>query len=134
MESRLSTSVTKENNVSWLWFYEKILLLPLPQSFWGRFVSSSHDTTCWLWNVWLFLFRSFNFRRIRYPQESATKSTAIHAKILAPETVHLREFPNIPDYNVDETLLLYPSEVCVTDFVGFFNAKLKGVSFRQRYS
>jgi hypothetical protein len=48
--------------------------------------------------------------------ESDSKSTAIHAKILAPDFVNIYEFPNIPDYDNSRVVLVYPHEVIV--FVG----------------
>jgi hypothetical protein len=57
-----------------------------------------------------------------------SKSTAVHAKILAPSSVNIFEYPNFPDYNTEEVLLLYPTEVQNISFVFLFqrqyNSKL----------
>jgi hypothetical protein len=47
---------------------------------------------------------------IHWPSELISKSTAIHAKLLAPTSVNIFEYPNFPDYNTEEVLLLYPTE------------------------
>ena len=49
---------------------------------------------------------------IHHPTELLSKSTAIHARIICPDDVSIHEFPDIPDYNLDETVLLFPSDVC----------------------
>ncbi len=64
--------------------------------------------------------------RIHHPKELKSKSTAIHAKVLAPgatnytmiyltyqEDVIVYEFPDFPDYSKhrDDVLLLFPSDV-----------------------
>jgi len=48
---------------------------------------------------------------IHHPKEQRSKSTAIHARILAPENVSIFEFPEFPDYSqqTEHTLLLFPS-------------------------
>ncbi|GAM23474.1 hypothetical protein SAMD00019534_066490 [Acytostelium subglobosum LB1] len=46
---------------------------------------------------------------LHYPTELLSKSTAIHSKVIAFDDVSIHEFPEVPDYNVDETVLLYPS-------------------------
>lgn len=48
---------------------------------------------------------------IHWPSESRSKSTAVHACLLAPEQTQMHDHPNIPDFNAEETVLLYPSEV-----------------------
>ncbi|CAO3664777.1 unnamed protein product [Rhizopus stolonifer] len=46
---------------------------------------------------------------IKHPKELDGKSTAIHAKIIAKDNVHLHTWPNIPEYeNPERTLLLFP--------------------------
>jgi len=51
---------------------------------------------------------------IHHPTELVSKSTAIHAKIISSENVHIYEFPDFPDYHRDETLLLFPSQDSLT--------------------
>eukprot|EP01133_Synstelium_polycarpum_P001129 gene1129-1291_t len=46
---------------------------------------------------------------LHYPTELLSKSTAIHSKVIAKEDVTIYEFPDVPDYNVEETVLLFPS-------------------------
>ena len=45
-------------------------------------------------------------------QERKGKSTAIHARVLAPSDVTIHEYPSIPDFDEDpsEVLLLFPSD------------------------
>lgn len=47
---------------------------------------------------------------IHHPTELVSKSTALHAKIISPQDVTVYEFPNFPEYNRDETLLLFPGK------------------------
>lgn len=50
-----------------------------------------------------------------YAGELKSKSTAVHAKILAPDHVNFIEYPeNLPDWNPEETVLLYPSPDAVS--------------------
>ncbi|KAK9728471.1 hypothetical protein K7432_001015 [Basidiobolus ranarum] len=53
---------------------------------------------------------------LKHEKESDSKSTAIHAKILAPEDAEIILFPSqTPQYeNPERTLLLYPSEDALT--------------------
>lgn len=39
---------------------------------------------------------------IKHPNETDGKSTAVHAKLLAPEDVHIYTYPCIPDYDADK--------------------------------
>jgi len=49
---------------------------------------------------------------IKHEQERDGKSTALHAKILAPEDVEVYAWKEMPKYeNVDRLLLLFPSPV-----------------------
>ncbi|KAN0032640.1 hypothetical protein ACTFIV_006548 [Dictyostelium citrinum] len=62
---------------------------------------------------------------IHHPTELISKSTAIHSKVIAYDDVKFIEFPEeIPDYNLDETILLYPSEdSCFVKDIDFSNIK-----------
>lgn len=52
---------------------------------------------------------------IQHPKEHKSKSTAIHAKILAPYDVEIYEYPKIPDYlTQDNCVILYPSKEAVS--------------------
>jgi len=48
---------------------------------------------------------------IHHPKELKSKSTAMHARVIAPDDVTVHEFPDFPDYTQtkDEVLLLFPS-------------------------
>ncbi|KAA6377138.1 MAG: putative DTW domain protein [Streblomastix strix] len=46
---------------------------------------------------------------IHHPKEKRTKSTAIHLCILCPEQAHMYEFPDVPDYDPNTTICLFPS-------------------------
>lgn len=60
--------------------------------------------------------------RIHHPKEMPSKSTGIHAKILAPDFVQIYEFPDFPDYRTlkDEMVLLFPSEVTKSHLILHF--------------
>ncbi|XP_068605703.1 tRNA-uridine aminocarboxypropyltransferase 1 isoform X1 [Brachionichthys hirsutus] len=45
---------------------------------------------------------------IKHPNETDGKSTAIHAKILAPSDVTIYTYPCIPDFEEDEVVLVFP--------------------------
>jgi len=65
---------------------------------------------------------------IHHPSELVSKSTAIHARIICPDNVKLHEYPNFPDYNTDDTVLLFPSKnSCSVNDVDI--SKLKKVVF-----
>lgn len=52
---------------------------------------------------------------IKHEKEIDGKSTAIHAPILAPDDVQIYTYPNIPDYSVEDgVVLIYPSQASVT--------------------
>lgn len=52
---------------------------------------------------------------IQHPKELKSKSTAIHAKILAPDDVEIYQYPDIPDYlKSDNCVILYPSKEAVS--------------------
>jgi DTW domain-containing protein YfiP len=52
---------------------------------------------------------------LQHPKELKSKSTAIHAKVLAPESVQIFEYPNIPDFiNKNNSVLLYPGKNAIT--------------------
>jgi hypothetical protein len=55
---------------------------------------------------------SLIFIRIHHPKECLSKSTAVHAVVLCgKEQVSFIDFPDVPEYNPEETVLLYPSQV-----------------------
>lgn len=49
---------------------------------------------------------------LHWPAEIRSKSTAVHACVVAPTHTRFLDPPNIPDYDPEETVLLFPSEVC----------------------
>ncbi|KAK2960624.1 putative fibroblast growth factor 7 [Blattamonas nauphoetae] len=46
---------------------------------------------------------------IHHPKEKKSKSTAIHAMVLAPNDTRIHEFPDFPPFDPNETLCLFPS-------------------------
>ncbi|XP_049913313.1 tRNA-uridine aminocarboxypropyltransferase 1 [Epinephelus moara] len=51
---------------------------------------------------------------IKHPNETDGKSTAIHAKILAPSDVTIYTYPCIPDYEKDKVVLVFPGPGAVS--------------------
>ncbi|KAM9366929.1 tRNA-uridine aminocarboxypropyltransferase 1 [Symphorus nematophorus] len=51
---------------------------------------------------------------IKHPNETDGKSTAIHAKILAPSEVTIYTYPCIPDYEKDKVVLVFPGPGAVS--------------------
>ncbi|XP_029314863.1 tRNA-uridine aminocarboxypropyltransferase 1 isoform X2 [Cottoperca gobio] len=51
---------------------------------------------------------------IKHPNETDGKSTAIHAKILAPSDVTIYTYPCIPDYKKDTVVLVFPGPGAVS--------------------
>ncbi|XP_029902054.1 tRNA-uridine aminocarboxypropyltransferase 1 [Myripristis murdjan] len=51
---------------------------------------------------------------IKHPNETDGKSTAIHAKILAPSDVTIYTYPCIPEFETDEAVLVFPGPGSVT--------------------
>jgi hypothetical protein len=49
---------------------------------------------------------------VHHPTEKVSKSTAIHAQMLAPDDVVIHEFPEFPSFDASETVVLYPCDVC----------------------
>merc|ERR1712080_759239 len=47
---------------------------------------------------------------VKHKGEVEGKSTAVHAAILAPESVNLYSFPDTPDYSPSTTLLVFPGK------------------------
>eukprot|EP00050_Salpingoeca_kvevrii_P011069 m.12464 g.12464 ORF g.12464 m.12464 type:complete len:305 (+) comp3234_c0_seq2:111-1025(+) len=45
---------------------------------------------------------------IKHQRELPGKSTAVHARVLAPDSVELHEFPDIPNLDVASTVMLFP--------------------------
>lgn len=57
---------------------------------------------------------------VHHPAEKRSKSTAVHAKVLAPDSCNLYEFPDFPEWDPAETLLLFPSDVRLSS-VSFYS-------------
>lgn len=51
---------------------------------------------------------------IKHPNETDGKSTAIHAKILAPSDVTIYTYPCIPDYDKGKVVLVFPGPEAVS--------------------
>lgn len=51
---------------------------------------------------------------IKHPNETDGKSTAIHAKILAPNDVTIYTYPVIPEFEKDRAVLVFPGPAAVT--------------------
>lgn len=51
---------------------------------------------------------------IKHPNETDGKSTAIHAKILAPADVTIYTYPCIPEFQKDKVVLVFPGPGSVT--------------------
>ncbi|KAM3877362.1 tRNA-uridine aminocarboxypropyltransferase 1 [Diretmus argenteus] len=51
---------------------------------------------------------------IKHPNETDGKSTAIHAKILAPDDVTIYTYPCIPEFENDKVVLVFPGPGSVT--------------------
>lgn len=51
---------------------------------------------------------------IKHPNETDGKSTAIHAKILAPSDVTIYTYPCIPEYQKDKVVLVFPGPRAVS--------------------
>lgn len=51
---------------------------------------------------------------IKHPNETDGKSTAIHAKILAPDDVTIYTYPCIPEYDKNKVVLVFPGPKAVT--------------------
>eukprot|EP01127_Copromyxa_protea_P023257 TRINITY_DN8664_c0_g1_i1.p1 TRINITY_DN8664_c0_g1~~TRINITY_DN8664_c0_g1_i1.p1 ORF type:complete len:285 (+),score=52.85 TRINITY_DN8664_c0_g1_i1:3-857(+) len=47
---------------------------------------------------------------LHWPSELRSKSTAVHACVVAPDNTHFIDHPNLPDYDPEEVLLLFPSD------------------------
>ena len=45
---------------------------------------------------------------VKHPGEVEGKSTAVHAKLLSPESVDIHIYPNCPDYREERALLVFP--------------------------
>lgn len=43
---------------------------------------------------------------IKHPREIDGKSTAVHAAVIAPDDVNIYTFPNLPDYSLEDNILL----------------------------
>jgi hypothetical protein len=57
---------------------------------------------------------------IKHKQELVGKSTSSHAKILAPDSVNIYQWPNIPDYSKEEdVILIFVSAKSIGEFLIF---------------
>ncbi|XP_014488641.1 PREDICTED: DTW domain-containing protein 1 [Dinoponera quadriceps] len=50
---------------------------------------------------------------VKHRRETAGKSTAVHAVILAPEDVKIYTYPKFPEIDREETVLIFPSESAI---------------------
>ncbi len=49
---------------------------------------------------------------IKHPREVPGKSTATHARVLAPDNVSIHIFPDVPAYpDISRVILVYPNKV-----------------------
>ncbi|KAM9861025.1 tRNA-uridine aminocarboxypropyltransferase 1 isoform 1-T2 [Aulostomus maculatus] len=51
---------------------------------------------------------------IKHPKETDGKSTAIHAKVLAPDDVTIYTYPCMPEFEKDKVVLVFPGPGAVT--------------------
>ncbi|KAF6032983.1 DTWD1 [Bugula neritina] len=51
---------------------------------------------------------------IKHTKELDSKSTAVHAALLAPTHCHIYSYPDIPEYNSTSDVVVYPSEDSMT--------------------
>ncbi|XP_034417733.1 DTW domain-containing protein 1 [Cyclopterus lumpus] len=72
---------------------------------------------------------------IKHPNETDGKSTAIHAKILAPNDVTIYTYPCIPDYEKDQVVLVFPGPgaVSVQDMMQCLHDMTDSRSHRSSY-
>lgn len=55
---------------------------------------------------------------IHHPQEKVSKSTGLHARVMAPEYVRFLRFPQeVPEYDPASTVLVFPDDVCIALFM-----------------
>ena len=47
---------------------------------------------------------------VKHPGEVEGKSTAVHAKLISPDSVNIHIFPDIPDYREEKALLVFPGK------------------------
>mmetsp|Transcript_23398 Transcript_23398/g.58517 ORF Transcript_23398/g.58517 Transcript_23398/m.58517 type:complete len:306 (+) Transcript_23398:78-995(+) len=67
---------------------------------------------------------------VHFPTELKSKSTAVHAKILAPNSVSFHKYPSVPKFNAEDTVLLYPKNAqSLHDMDASVFTKLKNVIF-----
>ncbi|XP_063737460.1 tRNA-uridine aminocarboxypropyltransferase 1 isoform X2 [Eleginops maclovinus] len=69
---------------------------------------------------------------IKHPNETDGKSTAIHAKILAPSDVNIYTYPCIPDYEKNKVVLVFPGPgaVSVLDMIQCLHDMTDSRSYR----
>ena len=47
---------------------------------------------------------------VKHPGEVEGKSTAVHAKLVSPDSVNIHIYPDIPDYSQERALLVFPGK------------------------
>ena len=47
---------------------------------------------------------------VKHHAEVDGKSTAVHAAIIAPSSVKIHTYPDIPEYDPDDTILVFPGK------------------------
>jgi len=65
---------------------------------------------------------------VKHHAEVDGKSTAVHAAIIAPTSVTIRTYPDIPDYDPEHTVLVFPGEDSHTLDNLIQSSRLKGPS------
>lgn len=60
---------------------------------------------------------------VKHPQEPNSKSTAIHAKVLAPGQTRIFDFPDFPEFDAATTVLAYPAD----DAIGVEDLPTEGI-------
>ena len=52
----------------------------------------------------------FRVEVVKHHGEVDGKSTAVHAAVIAPSSVTIHTFPDIPEYDPDDTILVFPGK------------------------
>ena len=65
---------------------------------------------------------------VKHHAEVDGKSTAVHAAIIAPTSVTIHTYPDIPDYDPEQTVLVFPGEDSHTLGNLIQSSRLKGPS------
>ena len=56
----------------------------------------------------------FRVEVVKHHGEVDGKSTAVHAAVIAPSSVTIHTFPDIPEYDPDDTILVFPGKKSFT--------------------